>query len=113
MASANFTVDDAIQAVRSRLNDNQQRRFTDDRILSDYVPGVLAQLRADRPELWHGAYGTENPKPAQTDPCPFFDEGFQSFVDALLAAVEAQDEESAKTGLAGFADERAERERKS
>lgn len=113
MASANFTYDDAIQAVRERLNDDAQRRTSDEDILNRYLPGVLAQLRADRPDLWYGTYGTETYKPGQMDAIAFDDAGFESLVDALYAAIQAVDEESARTGLAGFADMRSERARKS
>ena len=113
MPSAIFTYADAIQAVRTRLNDDAQRRYSDTKIHNDFLPGVLQQLRADRPDLWLGAYGTGNFKPSMLDPVAFDDMGFQSFVDALHAAVEAMEEESVQTGVANVADSKSERARKS
>lgn len=113
MPSTNFTYADAIQAVRTRLNDAVARRYNDSVILNDFLPGVLQQLRADRPDLWLGQYGTENFKPSQTDPVVFDDMGYQTFVDALHSAVEAMEEESVQSGVAGMADGKSERARKS
>lgn len=112
MASANFTVDDAIQAVREQIEDDASRRIDDTDILNLHVPKVLQQLRADRPDLWIGAYGTESFKPAQTDPLPFDDMGFNAFVEALLASVEEKEDEAMSDGSAAGADARSQRARR-
>lgn len=112
MSSANFTYDDAIQAARKQLNDDAQRRWSDNDILTLVLPRVLLQLRSDRPDLWHGLYGTENFKPAQLDPLPFDDVGFNALAEALIAAINEQDAENSTSGVATFADSRSERARK-
>lgn len=112
MASSNFTIDDAIQAVREQIEDDLGVRIEDTDILTLHVPKVLQQLRSDRPDLWHGAYGTENFKPGQSDPVPFDDMGFNAFVEALLASVEEKEDEAMADGSAQGADARSERARR-
>lgn len=113
MASSNFTWDDAIQAARESLQDAAQRRWGDAEILTFVLPRVLQQLRADRPDLFIGLFGAENFKPSQTDPIDMDDLGFNSLVDAIVAAILKQDEESAGSGSAQAADFTSERSRKS
>lgn len=112
MASSNFTFDDAIQAARRQLNDDAQRRWTDADILAIYLPRVYAQLAADRPDLFVGTGGVTF-KPAQMDPIPFDDAGYNPFVEALVAAIMETQEESVSMGQAVGADQRSERARRS
>lgn len=113
MSSTNFTYDDAIQHARKRMNDDAQRRWSDSDILNLVLPGALQQLRADRPDLFIGLYGTENFKPSQTAAIPFDDAGFSALVDALVAAILSQDDEAVGAGTAANADARSERARRS
>ena len=112
MSSSNFTYDDAIQAARQQIQDDAQRRWTDNDILTFILPRVLQQLRTDRPDLWIGQYGTEVFKPSQTAAIPFDDSGFNTLVEALIAAVNEEQDESASDGVASLADARSERARR-
>lgn len=117
MPSANFTFDDAIQAVRHQLNDDAQRRWTDSDINTFILPRVYQQLVADRPDLFVGlGIGVStglNLKPAQMDPIPFDDSGFTAFVEALLAATREKDEEASSARKAAEADARSQRAKRS
>jgi hypothetical protein len=112
MSSANFTYDDVIQAARQQIQDDAQRRWTDAAILTYILPRVLQQLRADRPDLWIGLYGTEAFKPSQSAAIPFDDAGYNTLVEALVAAINEEQDESASDGVAAFADSRSERARR-
>lgn len=109
MSSSNFTFDDIIQAVRKQLNDDAQRRWTDADILSIYLPRIYQQLRSDSPHFFIGTAWSENYKPSQNDPLPFADEGFNQFVEMLLAAIQEQSSEAVSAGIAAAADARAQR----
>lgn len=112
MSSINFTFDDVVQHVRKRLNDDAQRRWPDADIMTLFLPGQLQQLRSDRPDFFIGTAWAENYKPSQTDPLPFADEGFQTLVDALVAAIQEENYE-ASAGTAAIADNLAQRSRRS
>lgn len=113
MASTNFTFQDVLDHVREQLNDDAQRRWDDTDILNRYLPAAFQQLRADRPDLFVGLYGTENFKPSAQDPLPFDDLGFTTLVEALVARIQGSEEESAGSGVAGVADSLSERARRS
>jgi hypothetical protein len=89
VASTNFVFQDVLDHVREQLNDDAQRRWDDTDILNRYLPAALQQLRADRPDLFIGSYGTENYKPSALDPLPFDDAGFSTLVEALIARIRA------------------------
>lgn len=112
MSSSNFTYDDAIQAARQQIQDDAQRRWSDNDILTYILPRVLQQLRADRPDMWIGLYGTENFKPSQTAAIPFDDAGYNTLVEAIIAAVNEEQDESANDGVAAMADAKSERSRR-
>lgn len=112
MASTNFVYQDAIDQVRKLLDDDAARRLTDDDINNLYVPRILMQLRADRPDVFLGGLSTFNPKPGITYACAFDDVAFNDFVEALLAAINGAMEETVSTGQAGMADARSERARR-
>lgn len=109
MSSVNFTFDDVIQATRKMLNDDAQRRWSDADILALFIPREYQQLRADNPHLFIGTSWAENFKPSQTDPIPFADEGFNQFVEMLIAAIQEQSSEAVSAGIASAADARAQR----
>ena len=114
MASTVFTIDDAIQAARQSFEDEAQRRIDDVEILTYHVPRALQQLYSDRPSLFvgHATLGAVNFKVAQMDPLPFDDNGFNDFVEAIIASVESKDEEAVAAGVAGMADAKSQRARK-
>lgn len=108
-----FTYLDAIDAARERLDDEANMRVTDDEILSMHLPRALQQLRADRPDLWLGLYGTEAFKPTTLSATmPFADEGFTPLVDALVAGLAGKQDEPSATPKESMADARSERARK-
>lgn len=109
MASSNFTYQDAVDQARELLDDDAQRRWSDDDINSRYVPRVLQQMRSDRPDCFLDVLTTLNPKPAIDAACAFADELFPAFVEALVAAIHGSQEETAGGGQAAMADARAER----
>jgi hypothetical protein len=112
VTSANFTIDDAIQAARKLLNDDAQRRHTDADIMAVIVPRVLQQLYSDRPDAFVGSFGSVNFKPSQADPLPFDDVCFNAFIEGIVAAIDSGEEESIGQGIAGSADNRAQRSRR-
>lgn len=111
--SVNFTFEDAIVAVRKQLNDDAQRRITDQEVLDLVLPRVYQQLYSDRPDLFLGSYGAVNFKPGLQNAIPFDDVGFNAFVEALIAAIMERAEESVSMGQAQGADGRSERARRS
>lgn len=113
MASANFTYQDVADQAREILQDSAKRRWTDEDIRVRYLPRVLMQLRADRPDAFLGSYTTFDPSPAAlSTACAFEDEVFNACVEALVAAVQASEEEAASMGQSGASDARSERARK-
>lgn len=113
MSSANFNFADVLDAARAQFHDDPQRRITDTDLITITVPRALQQLRADRPDLFFGLYGTENFKPSITDPIPFDDAGYTALVEAVIAIVNEGEDESIGDGTASFADQRSERARRS
>lgn len=111
MASANFIYQDVLDAVRTQIGDESQRRWPDATILSRTIPRALSQLRSDRPDIWHGVYGTENFKPTAVTACPFDDVGFDALVQAVVSLLNEQSEEAGSDGLAVLADMKSERNR--
>lgn len=110
MASANFTYQEAVDQAREILQDSAKRRWTDEDIRVRYLPRVLAQLRADRPDAFLGGYATFDPSPAALSAaCAFEDDVFNAFVEALVAAVQASEDEAAGPAQSGVAEGRAER----
>lgn len=112
MSSTNFTYGDAVGAARESLQDAAQRRWPDATIFTYVLPRVLQQLRSDRPDLFIGTFGSENFKPTDEDVLPD-DMGFNTLVEAIVAAILKQEEESAGSGSAAAADFTSERSRKS
>lgn len=112
MASTNFTYQDVLDSTREALQDSAQRRWDDSEIQNYTLPRVLQQLRGDRPDLFIGLFGTEDFKPSMDDAIPFDDLGFNTLVEALVAAILKQEEESAGSGSAAAADYSSERSRR-
>lgn len=112
MSSTYFTYQDAVNAARKQFADDAGYRFDDGEIELVILPAVLQQLREDRPDAFVGRYSTFNPKPSLADPCAFDDAIFNTFVEALVAAVTSVDEESVTGGQSATADARAERTRR-
>jgi hypothetical protein len=112
-ASTQLRFSNALDAAREDLNDDAQRRWPDTDLMNYVVPKVLAQLRADRPDLFVGSFTSMNLAPVIEDFLPFDDEGFFSFVEAIVASVLGQSEESVGRGKEAAADGKSERARKS
>lgn len=109
MASTNFTYQEAVDQAREMLQDSAKRTWSDEDVRVRYLPRVLMQLRSDRPDAFLGGYATFDPKPALATACAFDDEVFNAFVEMLVAALQATEEEAASPGQSGASDSRAER----
>lgn len=112
MASTTFVYQDAVDAARKKIADAAGRRIDDGDIELVMIPEVLADLRAKRPDLFIGAFDSVNLKPSLADPCAFDDAGYAEFVEALVSAITAMDEESMSGGQSAAADARSERSRR-
>jgi hypothetical protein len=112
MTSTNFVYQDAVSSARKQFADDAGRRWSDGDIEILILPRVLQQLRADRPDAFIGAYTGLNLKPSLADPCVFDDALFNAFVEAIVAAVTAVDEESVASGQSAGTDALSERARR-
>lgn len=111
--SAIFSYDDVIQSAREKIGQAANLRLTDDEIMDYHLPQALQNLRADRPDLWIGIYGSEAFKPTtQSGLLPFADEGFTPLVEALASVLSTKDDDPKGSQTSVMTDAKSERSRK-